>query len=61
MDEKKIQGVLDLYSEGKISMWKCASLAGLSLREMMKIIAERKIQMPYGIKELKEDLKGLDN
>lgn len=57
--EKKVQEALSLYSKGKITMWKGARIAGLSLWEMMGIIAERKIPMPYGIKELEEDLKGL--
>ena len=57
--ENKIQESLYLYSKGKVSMWKGARLAGLSLWEMMEIIAERKVIMPYGIKELEEDLKGL--
>jgi predicted HTH domain antitoxin len=57
--EKKLQEALYLYSKGKISMWKGARMAGLSLWQMMEIIAERKIPMPYGIKELEEDLKGL--
>jgi len=57
--EKKLQEALYLYSKGKISMWKGARMAGLSLWQMMEVIAERKIPMPYGIKELEEDLKGL--
>lgn len=57
--EKKIQEALYMYSKGKISMAKAARLADLSLWEMMEIIAERKISMPYGIRELEEDLKGL--
>ncbi|MBM3232498.1 UPF0175 family protein [Candidatus Pacearchaeota archaeon] len=57
--EKKIQEALILYSKGKISLGKAARVAGLSLWEMMEIVAERKIPMPYGIRELEEDLKGL--
>ncbi len=57
--EKILQEALFSYSKGKITMWKAARMAGLSLWEMMEIIAERKIQMPYGIRELEEDLKGL--
>ena len=57
--EKKLQEALFLYSKGKITMWKGARMAGLSLWEMMEIISERKIAMPYGIKELEDDLKGL--
>ncbi|MEK6792369.1 MAG: UPF0175 family protein, partial [Nanoarchaeota archaeon] len=57
--EKKLQEALFLFTKGKISMWKAATLCGLSLWEMMDIISERKITVPYGINQLEEDLKGL--
>ena len=57
--EKKIQEALVLYSKGKISKARAARLAGVTLWEMMEIIADRKVTMPYGIRELEEDLKGL--
>ena len=57
--EKKIDEALKLYTEGRASLWKSARLAGISLWEMMKIVAERKIPAQYGEKELKEDLKAL--
>ena len=40
-------------------MWNAATMSGLSLWEMMEIIAERKVPMPYGLRDLEEDLKGL--
>ncbi len=58
--EKKLQEALKLYAQGRITMWKAATVAGISLWEMMEVIAERKIPMPYGIRELEEDLKGLE-
>lgn len=58
--EKKLQYLLSLYSKGKISKAKAARLLGISLWEIMEIIAERKIAMPYGIRELEEDIKGLN-
>jgi predicted HTH domain antitoxin len=57
--EKKLQEALKLYAQGRVTLWKAATLSGLSVWEMMEIIAERKIPMPYGIRELEEDLKGL--
>ena len=59
MKNNGLENALRLYSKGKISLWKAATLSGISLWEMMEIIAERKIPMPYGIKQLEEDLKGL--
>ncbi|SRR3989344_7258214 len=55
--EKKLQEALALYSKGRITMWKAARLVGISVWEIMEIIAERKIPMAYGMKELEEDLK----
>lgn len=57
--EKKLQEALFLFTKGKISMWKAASLCKLSLWEMMDIIAERKVTIPYGRNQLEDDLKGL--
>jgi len=58
--EKKIRKSLKLYSEGKISLWKAANLAGVSLWKMMEILKEKKIPLQYGKKELKEDFKALE-
>ena len=57
--EKKLQEALALYSKGRITMWKAARLVGISVWEIMEIIAERKIPAQYGENELEEDLKGL--
>ncbi len=57
--EKKLREALKLYTEGKITLWKAASLAGISLWRMITILEERKITLQYGKKELKEDLKAL--
>ena len=57
--ELKIEEALKLYSAGKISLWKAARLADVSLWKMIEIVAERKIPAQYTEKELKEDLKGL--
>ena len=61
ISEEKIKQALDLYSKGKISMWKCARLADISLWQMMEIVAERNILVPYEIRELKEDLSALND
>lgn len=57
--EKKLEKAIKLYQEGKISLWKAAHFADISLWKMMEIVAEKKIIIQYGEKELKEDLKGL--
>lgn len=57
--EKKLEEALKLYSQGKITLWKAAVLSGISLWKMIDIVAERKINLQYGKRELKEDLKAL--
>lgn len=57
---KRIEEALKLYAEGRVSLWKAARLAGISLWEMMEIAAIRKIPAQYGERELKEDLKALE-
>ena len=55
--EKKLEQVLKLYSQGKISLWKAARITDISLWKIMEIVKEKKIQIQYGERELREDLK----
>lgn len=57
--EIKLEMALALYVKGRVSLWKAATLAEISLWGMMEIVKQRKIPIQYGEKELKEDLKAL--
>lgn len=57
--EKRLKEALRLYVQGKITLWKAARISGFSLWEMIEIVRERKIPAQYGERELKEDLKAL--
>lgn len=57
--ELKIEESLSLYQQGKISLWKAARLADISLWEMIEIVSERRIPAQYTERELKKDLKAL--
>ena len=60
-DIKKEQA-LKLYSEGRITLWKAAELAGISLWEMIDEVKEKKIPVKYSIEDAKDDIKlVLDN
>ena len=48
---------LRLYQEGKITLWRAARLAGVTLREMMEQAADKEIQFKYTAKDLEEDLE----
>jgi len=45
-----------LYREGKVTLWRAAGMANLSLREMMELAAEKGIEMHYTVKDLEEDI-----
>ena len=54
--DKLIEDALKAYKEGKISMWKAAKTAGLSLWEFIEILKEKGVEIQYGLRELEEDL-----
>jgi len=57
--EWKIQKALESYREGSVTLSRAAEIAGISVWEMIDIIAERKILPQYDIEDLEEDLKAL--
>ena len=57
--EKELEKALGLYADGKITLWKAARLAGISLWKMIEVARERKIEAQYGPRELEEDLRAL--
>jgi predicted HTH domain antitoxin len=60
LKEKRLQRSLELYTNGKATLWKASRLAGVSLWEMMGILRARKVSAQYGLHELEEDLKALN-
>jgi len=46
-----------LYSEGAMTLERAAMEAGISVREMMEYLKQRKIAMQYDIEDLEEDMK----
>ncbi len=59
VQEKRKRKALELYREGKVSMGKAASIAKLSIWEMLDLIREKGLHIDYGSEELFEDLKPL--
>lgn len=55
--EWKLEKALKLFQEGKVTLWKAAKIAGLSLWEMMEIIGEKKIPFPYTFEDFREDFE----
>ena len=57
--EYKTKRALNLYREGKVTLWRAAELAGVSLREMMDTIKARDIPYQYDVEALEEYVEEL--
>ena len=55
--EYHIKKAFDLYSEGKISLWKAARMAGLTYRGALEELKKRNIPFKYEKEELAADIK----
>ncbi|MEM3527020.1 MAG: UPF0175 family protein [Candidatus Bathyarchaeia archaeon] len=55
--EKNLDHAVELYGRGQITGWKAAHLAGVSLWNLYKILAERGVLIQYSEHDLEEDLK----
>ena len=60
IQEKKIELAVKLYAEEKISLWKAAKLAGVSLWSMINILKNRKVEINYSKENLKSDILALE-
>lgn len=57
--EKELENAVELYKKGKISLWKAARTAEISLWKMIEIMKQRKVEVQYSDKDLTEDLEAL--
>ncbi|KPV63100.1 MAG: hypothetical protein AOA65_1494 [Candidatus Bathyarchaeota archaeon BA1] len=53
----KIEHPARLYAEGPITLERTAMDAGISVREMMEYLKQRKIPTQYDVEDLQEDMK----
>ena len=54
-----IKKSLEEYERGNLTLWQAAARCGLSIWEMIQEVRKREVRVPYTLKELREDLKGL--
>ncbi len=47
---------LELFREGEVSLGKASEIAGISIREMMVLLRERKVPLHYSEKDLDKDI-----
>jgi predicted HTH domain antitoxin len=57
ISEWKVEHALKEYLEGSITLWKAARYAGLSLREMIDLAAEKGFTLQYTLEDLREDFE----
>ncbi len=55
IEEKKIEYALKKYVDGEITIGKAAEIADITLRKMLKIISEKKIDFQYSMDDLRSD------
>ncbi len=48
---------IELYREGMVSLGKDAEIAGVSMWEMMEILASRNVPIQYDVEDLEKDIK----
>ena len=55
--EYKIKRALELYREGKVSLWKAAEIAGITYREALEELKKRNIPFRYDLGDLEADIE----
>jgi predicted HTH domain antitoxin len=55
--EKRVKEAVQAYREGRVTLWKAAERAGLSLREMIELAKEEKIPVSYSLEDLRRDIE----
>jgi len=53
--EARIEAAVQAYQEGKVTLWKAAGMASLSLREMMELVREKKAPVSYTLEDPRRD------
>lgn len=59
LEEWKLKNAVNLYQSNKVTLAKAAEEAGISVREMMLCLRQRKIAIQYEIDDFEADLKGI--
>lgn len=52
---------IELYREELVSLGKAAEIAGLSVAEMMEVLATREVPLNYGPTDLESDISALED
>ena len=55
--QKRIEEAVQAYQEGKVTLWRAAEMAGISLRGMMELARVKKIPVSYTLDDLRRDIE----
>ena len=55
--EHRIKKALELYSEGQVSLWKAAGIAGMTYRAALEELKKRRIPFQYDKEDLDMDIQ----
>jgi len=53
----KMNKALEMYKAQRVTLWRAAEIAGVSLVEMLEELPRRKIVFQYDLEDLREDLE----
>ncbi|HLD04203.1 MAG TPA: UPF0175 family protein [Candidatus Nanoarchaeia archaeon] len=59
IQDMKLEFALEKFKREEATAAKAAYLAGVPLTQFLDVLSERKIELHYTLKELKEDFEGL--
>lgn len=57
LKEYSIRKALELYREGKISLWRAAGMAGITYREALEELKKRNVPFRYDREDLSVDIE----
>ncbi|MEM1582723.1 MAG: UPF0175 family protein [Candidatus Bathyarchaeia archaeon] len=60
MREWKLRRAVELYRDELVTLSRAAEIAGISVWEMIDVLARKKITLQYSVEDLEEDLRVLE-
>jgi len=58
--EWRINKAVELYRDGLVTLSRAAEIAGVSIWEMIDVLAQKKVILQYGVEDFEEDLKSFE-
>ncbi len=55
--QRRVDKAVDAYRNRKVSMWRAAEMAKVSLREIMSLMKDLRVELNYTVEDLERDLE----